>query len=174
MANKNLEDLFNLPPTESEQDRITREFAEHPESSPVPEKSKAVSVLETMGNLEKIESALPEVKGLTASDSEMDELAELAKSSYKDLVDLGMNVEARHSAEILNTASNFLGHAITAKTAKINKKLKMIELQLRKAKLDQDRGDGDLGSANGSVLDRNELLDKILQQNAAGKKSGDE
>jgi hypothetical protein len=173
MANKNLEDLFNLPSSESEQDRITREFAEHPESSTT--NNRQIVQTAAMGQLDKIEEALPLVKGLEASDAEMDELAELAKSSYKDLVDLGMNVEARHSAEILNTASQFLGHAITAKTAKINKKLKMLDLQLKKAKLDQDSGDGDLGGATGSVLDRNELLEKILQQNAAGnKKSGDE
>jgi hypothetical protein len=30
-----------------------------------------------------------------------------------------------------------LGHALTAKTAKLNKKLKMVELQMKKVKLDQ-------------------------------------
>lgn len=172
MSNKNLEDLFNLPPTESEQDRITREFAEHPESSP---DNTAMIQANAMNNLDKIETALPGVKGLEAADAEMDELAELAKASYKDLVELGMNVEARHSAEILNTASQFLNHAITAKTAKINKKLKMIDLQLKKAKLDADQGEGEIGGASGSVYDRNELLEKILEQNAANsKKAGNE
>jgi hypothetical protein len=58
----------------------------------------------------------------------MDDLAELATNSYKDLMDLGMQVEARFSSEIFNSAGTMLGHAITAKTAKINKKLKMLDL----------------------------------------------
>jgi hypothetical protein len=42
----------------------------------------------------------------------------------------------------------------------------MIDLQLKKAKLDADRGDVDGGeTATGHVLDRNELLDKLLNPN---------
>lgn len=52
-----------------------------------------------------------------------------------------MQVEARFSAELFNAAGTMLGHAITAKTAKINKKLKMIELQLKKALLDQKQSE---------------------------------
>jgi len=57
-----------------------------------------------------------------------------------------------------------LNHAITAKTAKLNKKLKMIDLQLKKATLDQRQAKVDekidnipLGDV-GQTLDRNELL----------------
>jgi hypothetical protein len=76
-----------------------------------------------------------------------------------------MQVDSRFASEIFNSASSMLGHAITAKTAKINKKLKMIELQLKKAQLDQkiskteDIPNTPLGE--GKTLDRNELL-KIL------------
>jgi hypothetical protein len=59
-----------------------------------------------------------------------------------------------------------LNHAITAKTAKMTKKLKMIELQLKKAQLDHKMSEKTeeleatpLGE--GQSLDRNELL-KIL------------
>jgi hypothetical protein len=114
-------------------------------------------------NLEKIEAALPQVRGLEAADSELDELAELAATSYKDLMDLGMQVESRFSSEIFNSASSMLGHAITAKTAKINKKLKQLDLQLKKAALDQkiqtkteEVENTPLGE--GKALDRNELL----------------
>jgi hypothetical protein len=56
-----------------------------------------------------------------------------------------------------------LGHAITAKTAKINKKLKQLDLQLKKAALDQkvqtkteEVENTPIGE--GKALDRNELL----------------
>jgi hypothetical protein len=114
-------------------------------------------------NLEKIEAALPQVRGLEAADSELDELAELATNSFKDLQELGMQVESRFSSEIFSAAGTMLGHAITAKTAKINKKLKQLDLQLKKAALDQKQQTKTEEVENtplgeGKALDRNELL----------------
>lgn len=121
---------------------------------------------EAYSNLEKIENALPQVRGLESADIEMDNLSQLAQDSYKDLMDLGFQVDSRFSAEIFNVAGTMLGHAITAKTAKINKKLKMIELQLKKALLDQKTANTAekieaTPMGDGHLLDRNELL-KIL------------
>lgn len=151
---KKLTELFELP-----DDEVANL------SMPIPENAELITE-EAYDNLQKIENALPQVRGLDAADREMDELAELATASYKDLMDLGMQVDSRFASEIFNSASSFLGHAITSKTAKINKKLKMLDLQLKKAGLDQK-----LASKNeeieatplgeGQVLDRNELL-KVL------------
>jgi hypothetical protein len=62
-----------------------------------------------------------------------------------------------------------LGHALTAKTTKLNKKLKMLDLQLRKLKLDQDAAKNAPADAmqvgEGQVLNtlsRNELLEKLI------------
>jgi hypothetical protein len=119
--------------------------------------------------IDKIEKALPQVKGLEASDGEMDELASLATNSYKDLMDLGMQVDSRFASEIFNSAGAMLGHAITAKTAKINKKLKMLDLQLRKAALDHKMSEKTEEIENtpvgsGQVLDRNELLRALINK----------
>jgi hypothetical protein len=79
-----------------------------------------------------------------------------------------MNVEARFSGHILATAGTLLGHAITAKQAKLDKKLRMVDLQLKKARLDQTnaKNDGeklvDATDGKGVILDRNELLKQIL------------
>lgn len=157
MMTKKLEELFEFPEGEKPEYIAESNAAEN-------------LTQEAYSNLEKIESALPQVRGLEASDTEMDDLANLAKDSYKDLMDLGMQVDSRFSAEIFGVASNMLGHAITAKTAKINKKIKMIELQLKKASLDQK-----LASKNeeisstpvgeGKLLDRNELLKMLSAKN---------
>jgi hypothetical protein len=66
-----------------------------------------------------------------------------------------------------------LGHAITAKTAKINKKLKMLDLQLKKAQLDQKVASKveeveNTPVGQGQVLDRNELL-KMLAAKTDGE-----
>jgi hypothetical protein len=149
---KKLNELFELPEDDNDMGLTI----------PIPMNAQEVTT-DAMNNLEKIENALPQVRGLEAADGEMDELAALATSSYKDLVDLGMQVDSRFASEIFNAASSMLGHAITAKTAKINKKLKMLDLQLKKAQLDQKVASKEeqieatpLGE--GKSLDRNELL----------------
>lgn len=81
-------------------------------------------------------------------------------------MDLGMNVEARYSGRLFEVAASMLGHAISAKTAKLDKKLKMIDLQLKKQKLDQDTSNGDgngvtLQGEGVIVADRNSLIEKL-------------
>jgi hypothetical protein len=101
----------------------------------------------------------------------MDELAKLAQDRFNDLMDLGMNMEARFSGTVFQTAGTLLGHAITAKQAKMDKKLRMVDLQLKKMRLDHqiqkdsgNTGDGDTIEGNGTVIDRNTLLAEILNK----------
>jgi hypothetical protein len=119
--------------------------------------------------IDKIDLALPTVRDLEASDDEMDELADLAKAKFEDLMDLGMNMDPRFGGVVFQTAGTLLGHAITAKTAKMDKKLRMVSLQLQKARLDHQMSKDDPGSravdGQGIVLDRNALLEQILQKN---------
>jgi hypothetical protein len=155
---KKLEQLFEL--ASSEENDLT---------IPLPEVTEEITET-ALNTLDKIEAALPQVKGLEAADNEMDELAQMATDSYKDLMDLGMQVESRFSSEIFNSASSMLGHAITAKTAKINKKLKMIDLQMKKAHLDakQSSKNEEVESTTlgeGRSLDRNELLKMLANKN---------
>jgi hypothetical protein len=154
---KKLEELFELAPSD-DNDLII----------PLPDATKEITET-ALTNLEKIENALPQVRGLEEADTELDELAELATNSFKDLRDLGLQVEARFSSEILSAAGTMLGHAITAKTAKINKKLKMLDLQMKKAQLDQkalakneEIEATPLGE--GKSLDRNELLKLLISK----------
>jgi hypothetical protein len=107
-------------------------------------------------------------------ENELDELAQMAVDSFKDLSDLGMQVDSRFSSEIFSVASNMLGHAITAKTAKLNKKLKMIDLQLKKAQLDQKLAGkaeeiDNTPYGEGKALDRNELLKMLASKEPSDK-----
>ena len=157
---RKLESLFDLPPSAPVED----------EPAPQPAEDFRTQLQALDDTIDKVDAALPGVRGLESSDEEMDGLAELAKDSYKDLMDLGMQVDSRFASEIFSVASNMLGHAITAKTAKLDKKLKMIDLQLKKARLDQQQADKDPeGTAaqqgQGHVLSRNDLLERILGKN---------
>jgi len=157
-TNRKLEELFNLPDSDNSEDSDPAEPGNDIETN--------LPILpETLAAIDKIEAALPAVKGLEASDQEMDDLAGKAQESFDDLMNLGMQVDSRYASEIFSVASTMLGHAITAKTAKMNKKLKMIDLQMKKLKLDRDSGEDNnasLPTAQGHVLDRNELLRHLL------------
>jgi predicted ATP-grasp superfamily ATP-dependent carboligase len=121
-------------------------------------------------NMEKIDQALPVVRGLDATDSELDDLAKIATDTFKDLTELAYQVDSKAASEIFNAASSMLGHAITAKTAKINKKLKMLDLQLKKAQLDQkilsqkkpETEEEQEESSMKLSFDRNELIKNLL------------
>lgn len=157
---KKLEEILNLPESKKiiKQDEKKKAKAEVAKPEPF---------LRDMAEFDKIAAALPSVKGLgDAADSEFDALAQRATDAYDDLMDLGMNVEARYSGRIFEVAGGMLKNAIDAKAAKIDKKLKMIELQLKKAKLDQDASGSDDPGINISgegfiVSDRNSLLEKL-------------
>lgn len=162
---KKLRELFNLQDSD---DSVNTEDTEAENTFSV-EFAEEVTTA-ALSNLEKIEHALPQIRGLEASDGELDELSDNAVSSYRDLMELGMQVDSRFSSEIFAVAGTMLGHAITAKNAKVNKKLKMIELQLKKAAIDQKQQIIDQKLAEdqskvratplgtGQPLDRNELL----------------
>jgi len=150
---RKLEELFDLPPS-----------GQTPEETVTVEQTQS-ALTEIDNTIDKIDAALPAVKGLDASDEEMDALASKATETFDDLMDLGMQVDSRYSAEIFAVAGTMLGHALTAKTAKLNKKLKMIQLQLQKAKLDRDaQGDEpvEMETAHGQILSRNDLLERII------------
>jgi hypothetical protein len=150
---RKLEELFDLPPSGYN--------TETTESATIP--TTQIQLQEIDATIDKIDAALPAVKGLDASDAEMDELASKAQETFDNLMDLGFNVDSRYSSEIFAVAGTMLGHALTAKTAKLNKKLKMIELQMKKIKLDRDaQGDEPTATAHGQVLSRNDLLERLV------------
>jgi hypothetical protein len=150
---RKLEELFDLPPSGCDSE------TESPDSV-VDETRQHLAVIDQA--IDKIDQALPAVRGLDASDAEMDDLAKKATETFDDLMDLGFNVDSRYASEIFAVAGTMLGHALTAKTAKLNKKLKMVELQLKKARMDRDAPvEQNMETAQGQVLSRNDLLEMI-------------
>jgi hypothetical protein len=134
----------------------------------VVESTPVISLEERLEEFDKIAAALPRVKGLgDISDSELDALAKKAEDAYDDLMSLGMQVEARYSTRMFEVAGNMLNAAITAKTNKIEKKLKMVDLQLKKLAIDKkDGGKSNEVEGEGYVItDRNSILEKLKNMN---------
>jgi hypothetical protein len=101
------------------------------------------------------------------ADGELDALAAKAEQAYDDIMDLGMNVEAKYSARMFEVATGMLNAAITAKTNKIDKKLKMVDLQLKKLAIDKKNAtQGEEVQGEGYILtDRNSILEKLKNLN---------
>ena len=157
---KKLEEIFGFNELEAEQ--------ESAEEAPKTVEETKTAIVEIDATLDKIDQALPAIRDLDASDRELDEIAEMAKESYQNLSDLGFNVDSRYASELFAVASTMLGHALTAKTTKLNKKLKMLDLQMKKLKLDQDAAKNapeEPPVGEGRVLNtmsRNELLERLI------------
>ncbi len=98
------------------------------------------------------------------ADKELNEVADKAMQAYDDLMDLGMNVESRYSGRVFEVAGTMLKTNLDAKVAKLDKKLKMVELQLKKEKMDKENSSTPEGMIEGEgyvVTDRNSLLERL-------------
>jgi len=159
---KKLEEILNIAP--QEEDLIM------PDQTVVQPQQQVIDLQEKLEEFDKISAALPKVKGLgDLADSELDALANKAEKAYDDLMDLGMNVEARYGARMFEVAAQMMNAAITAKSHKIDKKLKMVDLQLKKLSIDKKSGSKDGESTiegEGYIItDRNSLLEKLKNLN---------
>jgi hypothetical protein len=137
--NKKLEDLFDLPEINSED--ISKE-----------------DIKNAIANASSIEATLP-VEPENTTDKELDDITNRALESFDSLMSLGMNTEPRFSAPIFDSASKMLGHAVTAKLGKAQKKLKETELKMRLMKQMADKKEDDPSIAvEAKVWDRNALI----------------
>ena len=156
---KKLEELLNIEPSKSDEVDVTTPDVVIP----------TIDLQEKLEEFDKISAALPRVKGLgDISDAELDALAAKAEKAYDDLMDLGMNVEARYSTRMFEVAGQMMSAAITAKTNKIDKKLKMVDLQLKKLAIDKKHGAEGAGTIEGEgyvITDRNSILEKLKNMN---------
>lgn len=150
---KKLEELFDL------------ESQSEPAPPPVPVHEEITSLDDQYQAVQKIVQTLPQIQELDNLDEqELDQLAKKAEQAYDDLMDLGMNVESRYSGRVFEVANSMLQTSLNAKIAKLDKKLKMVELQLKKEKIDKEASpsDGDFINGEGYVVtDRNSLLQRL-------------
>lgn len=164
---KKMEEFFNLPPLEQE---VVEQAAEMKSKDEL--MLEATGILSSLTTAEKVDFALPTVVGLDSHDTEMDEIAAKAVRTFDDLIALGGNVADLHAGKIYEVAGQMLKTALEAKNAKAERKLKMIDLQLKKVRSEQidiDQGNGDRRMAGGGEFDRNELLKFLVNPDKKDK-----
>ena len=154
---KKLEEIFDLPETKKEKPVLEKEVDNS--------KNDLMDLNDSLAHVENVSKSLPQIQELdNLDDKDLDNLATKAEQAYDDLMDLGMNVEVRYAGRIFEVAGTMMKNAIDAKSAKIDKRLKAVDLQLKKLKIDKDSGGDDDNMLNGQgyvITDRNELLKKL-------------
>jgi len=156
---KKMEDFFNLPAAE------TPEVIEEPTLTKEELMVEAKEIYSSLTTTEKVDYALSTVVGLDAHDGEMDNIAGKAMQTFENLISLGGNVPDMHAGKIYEVAGQMLKTALEAKNAKAERKLKMIDLQLKKIRAEQidlDQGNGERRNTGTQEFDRNELLKYLV------------
>ena len=169
-----LEEAFDMRPMkEAEEEATTDELDDVDPDEEKEAKKNAVTpkeaiehateIVTALSAAEKVDHALTTVAGLNEHDSEMDEIAKEALESYMELKELGMNMADSHSGRIMEVAATMLKTALEARDAKVNRKLKTIDLQLKKLKMDKTHGKDDPEGNDGMPFDRNALLESLKE-----------
>jgi len=160
---KKLEEVFGFPPIEE------ANISDHtlPEVSEEIQQQLNVATA-TIDMANRVDIALPTVTDMAQAERELDKLANTAQEQSERLMDLGFNVDDRNAGKIFEVAAQLLKTAVDAKTAKIDKKLKMVELQLRKARMDREEKNSDtdnvLDATEGGLMgNRNDIVQAILK-----------
>lgn len=153
---KRLESLFDLPEIESSEENTTEEN--------VPTITELRSTLDMS---KRIDAALDEVRDIDGTERELDKLASKAEEAFEQLMALGSNMDDRNSGKIFEVAATMLKNAVDAKNVKLDKKLRIIELQLKKEKMDRDaKNVGPNGPVVDAVMvtDRNALIKEMMKK----------
>ena len=118
---KKLEEIFDLPTT-----------------SEVISEDDVKNALDTAKDIKQQLPTILDDVDMAKHDVVMDDYAADCYQHAKDIVDLGMSSEPRHSADLFQAAANMMKVALDSKNSKVDKRLRMYELELKKKKLELD------------------------------------
>ncbi len=165
MPKTKMEEEFNLP-AQDEMNELPAEFTEE-------NQQEIVAVEDAISVSEKINMALAEVRGMEQHDGEMDDIADKAIESYQQLMSLGMNISDMAAGTVFTSATQMLKVALDARDSKVSRKLKQVDMMLKKANLDHriesKKPESDGNEENHQQFDRNELLEMFTKNNQTHK-----
>ena len=167
---KQIEDEFNLPRLEDAlKAQVEAQAAADAEQLPAEvtnsEVEQVANALETINP-----SDLAKVDPLGTEDhiNETDDIIQKALESYKDLMDLGFNIESKHAgANAFSPAAKMLEIALKASQSKKDSKLERIkaimEKEIHDREMDNHSSEGVIeGDGQGSFMAyRKDLIEKI-------------
>ena len=163
--NKIIEDELNLPRLADALEELEKQSKTNEEkNSPADQAENYSKMIETY---DEIEQHLMDIKDLDRHDKEMDTIYEKALEQYKNLINLGFQVDPKHSGQIFEPAVNLLKISLDAKNSNADKKLRLMKLQLDRARLEMNKEDDDSIDIEGQEIisgDRNHIIEMIKEE----------
>lgn len=173
-----MENAMNLPRLKDALKELNDQEAE--KSSPEEQEELAESedptleeIKNALNKTEELKHALANIPDSTEHGAHMDEIRTEAMQGYKDLLDMGFNVDPKSAGSFLEPSIQLLNLALQADNSKLEAKLKLmranidqerLKLQQQKLAFDMKKNSTEaevLESDDALWTDRNTLLEKL-------------
>lgn len=93
---------------------------------------------EAMEKLKAMRIQLKDLPDITNRKAHLDRLAQMAERKFEDIFDRAFNCEDRFAAEMINAANAMLKIALDAHSKIVDSDIKLVDLQLKKDKMEID------------------------------------
>ena len=97
--------------------------------------------------------------------AEVDAIAARAICAFDELQKLAKETDAKFRPRLYEVSATVLNVALHARDSKLDRKLKSLDLKLKKMKIDNDSKVGDANIIEGNGMDRNDVLAHIKKEN---------
>lgn len=130
------------------------------------EEMSAEEIQTALAEAKNLKTQLRQIPDILEKETEIDEIANDAAKYFEDIMDKAFNTEDRFAPELFNAANSMLKTALDGKNSIVNAKLKLLDLELKKRKLENDFANSggpqsrEVNGQNVVVTDRNSLLRK--------------
>lgn len=155
---KSLEDELNLPriadALKELKDQDDKEGSEMDLMSPEEIKTALANMSELSKNLKTLDD-------FDANESKLEELQDAAVKAHQDLLDAGFNVDPKNAEAFLAPATQFLSIALDSEKQKIDRKIKLLKLQLETDKLELEREKLELNRRKVDIAERQLTGDNV-------------
>lgn len=174
---KKLNDVFNLPEEDDDSDIDETVDIDHKETD---NETITYNIEDFKPVISKANEISREIRDTENIDKDFDELSKRSMEVFELLVDIGQNIEDKHVSDIFDVASKMMTNSISAKTHKMERKLKAINLEIQnhkadieQQKLDQKikeraaRGDDSKpidGDSERILVSREDLIRQIIKE----------
>lgn len=137
------------------------------EIAPEEDEMSSDEIKAALAEAKNLKTQLRQIPDILEKEGEIDSIANDAAKYFEDIMDKAFNTEDRFAPELFNSANSMLKTALDGKTAIVNAKLKLLDLELKKRKLENDfQSKGGPASGMNSqgeeiiMADRNSFLKK--------------
>lgn len=148
LSKKSIEDALGIPSIEQLQqamatisdNELNEEVDGYDEADdfPLMEEPSADEIKHALATAKDMRRQLIEIPDVSEKEEQIDEIADSAAGYFEDIMDKAFNAEDRFASELFNAANALLKTALDGKNSIINAKLKLLELELKRQKLEHE------------------------------------